>query len=71
MLVAAIYVYDFYRQDTCDRVGKERGLAFIPPYDHYDVIAGQVGSYYIMSYILAKSCLKLETELFSQFYTLG
>ncbi|KAK3084813.1 hypothetical protein FSP39_019483 [Pinctada imbricata] len=29
------------RQETCDRVGKEKSFTFIPPYDHYDVIAGQ------------------------------
>ncbi|XP_060064725.1 probable serine racemase isoform X3 [Ylistrum balloti] len=29
------------RQETCDRVAKEQGLEFIPPFDHHDVIAGQ------------------------------
>ncbi|XP_060561650.1 probable serine racemase [Ruditapes philippinarum] len=29
------------RQETCDRVSQEKGYHFIPPYDHYDVIAGQ------------------------------
>ncbi|KAL4223179.1 hypothetical protein ACF0H5_016651 [Mactra antiquata] len=29
------------RQQTCDKVSKERGYYFVPPYDHYDVIAGQ------------------------------
>ncbi|XP_048737963.2 serine racemase-like isoform X2 [Ostrea edulis] len=29
------------RQATCDRVSKERNFTIVPPYDHYDVIAGQ------------------------------
>ncbi|XP_033747473.1 probable serine racemase isoform X2 [Pecten maximus] len=29
------------RQETCDKIAKERGLEFIPPFDHHDVIAGQ------------------------------
>lgn len=30
------------RQGTCERVAKERGYTIIPPYDHCDVIGGQV-----------------------------
>lgn len=30
------------RQGTCERVAKEHGYTIIPPYDHYDVIGGQV-----------------------------
>lgn len=30
------------RQGTCERVAKERGYTIIPPYDHNDVIGGQV-----------------------------
>ncbi|KAJ8312418.1 hypothetical protein KUTeg_009791 [Tegillarca granosa] len=29
------------RQAACDKVAKERGYHFVPPYDHHDVIAGQ------------------------------
>lgn len=29
------------RQETCDKVAEEKGFHYIPPYDHYDVIAGQ------------------------------
>ncbi|XP_052801649.1 serine racemase-like [Mya arenaria] len=29
------------RQETCHRIGRERGFHFVPPYDHPDVIAGQ------------------------------
>ncbi|XP_062621082.1 serine racemase-like [Saccostrea cucullata] len=29
------------RQSTCDRVSKENNFIIVPPYDHYDVIAGQ------------------------------
>ncbi|KAL3857714.1 hypothetical protein ACJMK2_012356 [Sinanodonta woodiana] len=29
------------RENTCNRVAKERNLSIVPPYDHYDVIAGQ------------------------------
>ncbi|XP_033096525.1 serine racemase-like isoform X2 [Anneissia japonica] len=29
------------RREACEKVQKERGMAFIPPYDHPDVIAGQ------------------------------
>lgn len=28
----------------CDKVQAEKGFTFIPPYDHLDVIAGQVSS---------------------------
>ena len=30
------------RVDTCDRISTERGFVIIPPYDHPDVMAGQV-----------------------------
>ncbi|KAL8562540.1 hypothetical protein ACOMHN_045805 [Nucella lapillus] len=29
------------RYETCDKLQKEKGYAFIPPYDHPDIIAGQ------------------------------
>ncbi|XP_021353938.1 probable serine racemase isoform X2 [Mizuhopecten yessoensis] len=29
------------RQETCDKIAKEQGLEFIPPFDYNDVIAGQ------------------------------
>ncbi|RUS74099.1 hypothetical protein EGW08_018130 [Elysia chlorotica] len=29
------------RYDACDKLQKEKNLEFIPPYDHFDVIAGQ------------------------------
>ena len=32
----------YFRQRTCDNVAAEKSYHFIPPYDHYDVIAGQV-----------------------------
>ena len=30
------------REETCARLAKEKGLVVVPPYDHYNVIAGQV-----------------------------
>ena len=30
------------REETCQRVAEEKGQTFIPPFDHYDVMAGQV-----------------------------
>ena len=30
------------RNEACDRLRKEKGLQFVPPFDHPDVIAGQV-----------------------------
>ena len=35
-------LYLDFRQKTCDRVSAEKGYHFIPPYDHKDVITGQV-----------------------------
>ncbi|VDI20595.1 serine racemase [Mytilus galloprovincialis] len=29
------------REETCARMAKEKGLEIVPPYDHYNVIAGQ------------------------------
>ena len=40
------YVYMFFREATCNRIAKETGKVIIPPFDHYDVIGGQVGILY-------------------------
>lgn len=31
-----------FRVDTCQSIADETGQCIIPPYEHYDVIAGQV-----------------------------
>ncbi|MCS6995883.1 MAG: pyridoxal-phosphate dependent enzyme [Casimicrobiaceae bacterium] len=41
---AEVVLYDRYREDRqalAERIQGERGAALIPPYDHWDVIAGQ------------------------------
>jgi threonine dehydratase len=41
---ATVVAYDRYREDRAEiahRIGTERGLTLIPPFDHPDVIAGQ------------------------------
>lgn len=52
------------RQGTCERVAKERGYTIIPPYDHNDVIGGQVILVDLWlkkkaRYIVSKLCSKL------------
>ncbi|CAG2195534.1 SRR [Mytilus edulis] len=38
----AIKGYGAELRETCARMAKEKGLEIVPPYDHYNVIAGQV-----------------------------
>jgi hypothetical protein len=38
-------LFSDFRMETCQAVAEERNMAIIPPYDHYDVIAGQVSWY--------------------------
>lgn len=41
-MCAKYSVFLLLRSETCERLRQEKQLEFIPPYDHPDVIAGQV-----------------------------